>query len=427
MVAAIAEQLGASCRCTSSTSRSRVARCIRGREDVGAAPAGGRRSTPTTTTTTATTTITSAHVKTRYFRCCFLGILETHRNLWSHKSVSADGVGLCLQVRPLVSPGEHLTCVTLRLRRPRAVRVVRRSAVNNVWSCWWCSTERWCSTSTHSVSSGVSRHRVSSVCECAAREQCAQPPPCCSTANAGHTEYSYGFPSVAGAAARDVTALFPHNKTWRRAANQRARGHNGRPIGRRLPPRRPTIVRITMEPTTTGAGPQCRHPQLVRRSRYSSQRKLPAVPLAPRQEKATHRGILWSRIGKAGRRRVLSPHLTNVYFSVEMAVVRRRASGAPASRAAIGSPHTSSSPSPPSSTTASSSFSLALPPLVLTALLTEYSPPRASPPRPPPPHGRTLCEAGGNSLNLCIDFPAQWEVRARGRLLLREERPEALA
>ena len=161
--------------------------------------------------------------------------------------------------------------VTLRLRRPRAVRAVRRSAVNNVWSCWWCSTERWCSTSTHSVSSGVSRHRVSSVCECAAREQCAQPPPCCSTANAGHTEYSYRFPSVAGAAARDVTALFPHNKTWRRAANQRARGHNGRPIGRRLPPRRPTIVRITMEPTTTGAGPQCRHPQLVRRSRYIQQ------------------------------------------------------------------------------------------------------------------------------------------------------------
>ncbi|KAK3850985.1 hypothetical protein Pcinc_042335 [Petrolisthes cinctipes] len=85
-------------------------------------------------------------------------------------------------------------------------------------------------------------------------------------------------PSVAGAAARDVTALFPHNKTWRRAANQRALGYNGRPIGRRLPPQRPTIVLITIASTTTGVGLQYRHVQLVHPSTTTNQRTLASFP-----------------------------------------------------------------------------------------------------------------------------------------------------
>lgn len=177
-----------------------------------------------------------------------------------------------------------------------------------------------CSTLAHSVAPSVSRHRVSAPSVWYPQTMRAAAA-CCSTANAGHTEYSYGFPSVAGAAARDVTALFPHNKTWRRAANQRARGHNGRPMGRRLPPRRPTIVRITIEPTTTGAGPQCRHPQLVHWRRYTSQRKLPAGPRAPAKKKPPIVEFCGRELARWGCDWLLNPHLTNVYFSVEMAVV----------------------------------------------------------------------------------------------------------
>ena len=98
----------------------------------------------------------------------------------------------------------------------------------------------------------------------------------------------------------DVTALFPHNKTWRRAANHNAYFYNSQPIGILLPPVRPTIVRITIGVTTTGAGLQYLLPQLVHLRSYVNQRKLTAVPCDFGQEKDNHCRILKPRIGKGG-------------------------------------------------------------------------------------------------------------------------------